>query len=133
MPSSFESHAAEVLAELDRNKRTSLEAIGQQGVSYAKTTITAAGRVDTGTMRDSISHQVKDSTVYIGTNTSYAIYHEMGTGKYIAGGRKTPWAYQDEEGEWHWTHGVPPLHMLKNAVANHINIFKQIIQRIMKS
>lgn len=132
MPSSFESHAAEVLEELDRKKRASLEAVGQQGVSYAKQTVAANRQQHTGGLMN-ITHQVQDSTVYIGTNTSYAIYHEMGTGKYIAGGRKTPWAYQDEEGEWHWTHGVPPLHMLKNAVANHINIFKQIIQRIMKS
>ena len=80
-----------------------------------------------------ITHAVQGKTVDIGTNTSYAIYHEMGTGRYIAGGRKSPWAYQDAEGEWHWTHGVPPLHMIKNAVANHVNTFRQIIIRIMRA
>lgn len=133
MPVEFVDRSAQVLQEMEQRKKAALEACGQQAASYAKNTITAAGRIQTDTMRGSITHQVQGNSVDVGTNTSYAIYHEMGTGRYIAGGRKSPWAYQDAEGEWHWTHGVPPLHMIKNAVANHVNTFKQIITRIMRA
>lgn len=133
MPVVFEDHSKEVLQELERRTRASLEACGGQAVAYAKNTVTAAGRVRTDTLRGEITHQVQGNSVDVGTNTSYAIYHEMGTGIYIAGGRKTPWPFFDEKGEMHWTRGVPPLHMIKNSVANHINTFKSIITKIMKA
>ena len=40
-------------------------------------------------------------------NVPYAVYVEYGTGIYAAdgSGRKTPWRYKDEEGNWHVTSG----------------------------
>ena len=101
-------------------------------MSYAKRTVAANRRTHTGGLLN-ISHKVVGKAVDIGTNTTYAIYHEMGTGIYISGGRRSPWAYKDAEGEWHWTRGVPPLHMIKNAVAGHISTFKKIILEILKA
>ena len=105
-----------------------------QAVSYAKNTITEEGRVATGTLRNSISHLVVDAdkTVHVGTNTSYAIYNEMGTGIHIGGGRQTPWSYQDAKGNWHRTSGMKPIHFLKNAVANHLEEYKAIIKQYLK-
>jgi hypothetical protein len=77
-------------------------------------------------MRNSINSQLHGKSEYIGTNTRYAKYHEMGTGIYIAGGRQSPWAYQDEKGHWHWTRGVSPIHFIKNAVADHVAEYRQI-------
>ena len=130
-------NSAEVIRELDSRIEAALEACGNQAVSHAKQNITQAGRVDTGAMRNSISHQVDagDKSVYIGTNIEYAIYHELGTGIYLegGGGRQTPWAYQDASGAWHRTRGMKPIHMIKNGVSGSVNDFKSIANDILKS
>jgi phage gpG-like protein len=53
--------------------------------------------VDTGRLRQSITHRIEGSTGIVGTNVEYAPYVEYGTGKHALGGngRKTPWAYTD--------------------------------------
>lgn len=121
-----------VLEELKNAVERGLEAIGLTAEGYAKETITEAGRINTGLLRNSISHKVNDSenAVYIGTNVEYAVWHEVGTGIHAADGqgRKTPWAYQDNSGEWHYTRGVKPLHYLRNSVANHTSQYKDLLQ-----
>lgn len=52
-----------------------LEAIGLTAEAYAKLKCP----VDTGRLRNSITHAVSGVTVYIGTNVEYAPYVEMGT------------------------------------------------------
>jgi HK97 gp10 family phage protein len=46
----------------------------------------------------------------VGTNVFYGVYQEYGTGKYAVGGngRKTPWAYVNEDGVLIWTAGSKP-------------------------
>ena len=130
-------NSAEVLRELDSKIEAILEAWGIQGVGAVVDIITSESRVDTGAMRNSISHQVDagDKSVYIGTNIEYAIYHELGTGIYLegGGGRQTPWAYQDASGAWHRTRGMKPIHMIKNGVSGSVNDFKSIANDILKS
>lgn len=132
MSVTFTDNSAQYLSEFDRVTKAALEAIGNQAVSHAKNNVAAADRVATGTMRDSIDHKVVGETCYIGTNTRYAIYNELGTGIFIAGGRKSPWAYKDAEGNWHRTQGMPGIHFLKNAVANHMKEYAAIVQRFLK-
>lgn len=126
------ANTQKVLDEMKNDVERGLEAIGLTAEGYAKETITEAGRIDTGLMRNSISHRVKDeeNAVYIGTNVEYAVWHEVGTGIHAADGqgRKTPWAFQDKNGDWHWTRGVKPLHFLRNAAANHSEEYKEIMQ-----
>ena len=126
-----------VLQELSTKLEAILEAWGIQGVGAVQDIITSESRIDTGAMRNSISHQVdlNDQSVYIGTNIEYAIYHELGTGIYLegGGGRQTPWAYQDANGEWHRTRGIKPIHMIKNGVSGSVNDFKSIANDILKS
>lgn len=129
-------NSGEVLDAMTEAIEVSLEAIGQQAVSHAKQNITEAGRVDTGALRNSVSHEVSmnESAVYVGTNQDYAAYHELGTGIYLegGGGRQSPWAYQDAKGEWHRTRGIRPIHFLKNAAANHTDEFIAIAEQMMK-
>lgn len=122
----FTDNSDEYLRKFDKNALAALEACGQQAASHAKQIITAAGRRRTGTMINSVNSAVAGKNAYVGTNTSYAKYHEYGTGIYIAGGRKTPWMYPDAEGNLHWTRGVPPIHFIKNAVADHIAEYRAI-------
>lgn len=128
-------NSAEVLRELETKVEAALEACGNQAVSHAKSNITEAGRVDTGAMRNSVSHQVQENTCYVGTNIEYAIYHEYGTGIYAddGKGRQTPWYYVDAKGVGHFTHGMKPIHFLKNALANHINEYREIIKQQLQS
>lgn len=133
----FEPHRVEVEAALKEAVERALEAIGIQCESHAKNNITQAGRVDVGRMRGSVAHQVVEGekAVYIGSNLEYALYNEVGTGIYAegGGGRKDPWLYKDEKGEWHRTVGMKPIHFLKNAVADHqdeyVAIAKQMLQQ----
>lgn len=86
--------------------------------------------VDTGNLRNSITHKVDtdEPAVYIGTNNEYAAYVELGTGKYAEGGRPTPWVYQDDNGKWHHTHGQRAQPYLKPAVADHTQTYRNIIE-----
>lgn len=108
-----------------------LERCGSEAEGYAKDLCP----VDTGNLRNSISHKVDESepAAYIGSNTEYAAYVELGTGKYYSGGRPTPWVYQDAKGNWHWTAGNPAQPYLKPAVADHAQTYRNIIEDEMKS
>lgn len=127
-------HSEEVLEAMREGVTAALEAVGNQAVSHAKSNITRAGRVDTGALRNSMSHLVQGDTVYVGTNNEYAIYNELGTGIYLegGGGRQTPWHYVDAKGKGHWTHGMKPIHFLKNAVTEHISEYNAIVQKILR-
>ena len=84
-------------------------------------------------LRGSISHKVQDETCYVGTNNEHAIYNEFGTGIYAdGGGRMSPWAYQDDEGNWHRTRGMKPIHFLKNAIEEHKDEYKAIMEQELK-
>ena len=93
-----------MLREYDADKQAALEAIGITAEGYAK----KLTPVDTGRLRNSISHAVSGDDVYIGTNVQpYAIFVELGTGIYASDGqgRKTPWTYYDRNGKLHYTSG----------------------------
>ena len=77
--------------------------------------------VQTGELRNSIKVQkVAPLTVSVGTNKEYAIFVEYGTG--MAGDpavehtSKESWRWQDEQGNWHTSHGSPPQPFLRPAV-----------------
>lgn len=128
----FTDNSKQVLQELQAKAEAALEACGNQAVSHAKQNITAASRVDTGALRNSMTHQVEmnEKACYVGTNQEYAIYNEYGTGIYAdGGGRNTPWSYQDAHGDWHRTRGMKPIHFLKNAIQDHQGEYRQIIQQ----
>lgn len=101
-----------------------LERCGMQAEDYAKDLT----HVNTGNLRNSITHKVRDDVVYIGTNNEYAAYVELGTGKYAEGGRQDPWVYQDDEGRWHHTNGQRAQPYLKPAVTDHKQTYRNIIK-----
>lgn len=127
----LEDNSEEFLKELEAKKDLILEALGIQVEAYAKM-LTPVG--DTGRLRNSITHAVKEDAVYIGSNLSYAPFVELGTGIYASDGqgRKSPWAYRDSKGKWHWTRGIKPHHMLKKAASEHDSEYKTIIENILK-
>ena len=119
-------HSDEVLAALQEAAERALEKCGLVAEGYAK----RLAPVDTGNLRNSITHKVdpEEPAVYIGTNSEYGAYVELGTGKYYPGGRPIPWNYQDANGNWHWTAGNKAQPYLKPAVADHANQYRAIIE-----
>lgn len=122
----------EFLSEAAKAKLMALEAIGLKAEGYAKKELTIFPAVDTGRLRNSITHAIKGDDVYIGTNVDYAKWVELGTGIYASDGtgRKTPWVYKDDEGEEHWTRGIRPVHFLKKAAFGHNEEYRAIADRI---
>ena len=65
--------------------------------------------VDTGRLRNSISHTVDDEAAYIGTNVEYAPYVELGV------------------------RGRKGVHMLQRAATEHTDEYKRIMEDSMKN
>lgn len=108
-----------------------LEKCGLAAEGYAKKMCP----VDTGNLRNSITHKIDDDepAATIGTNSEYAPYIELGTGKHAErGGRPTPWIYKDAKGNWHYTHGNKAQPFLKPAVADHAAQYRRIIEKELK-
>lgn len=123
-------HSDEVLAALQEATERALEKCGLVAEGYAKKLVPSPGKTGTGALKNSITHKVDPSepAVYIGTDSRYGAYVELGTGKYYPGGRPTPWKYQDAKGNWHWTRGNPAKPFLKPAVADHKHTYQKIIK-----
>lgn len=100
----MEDHTQEVLDALADKIPVALEECGLVAEGYAK----RLSPVDTGNLRNSITHTVEGDTAYIGTNVEYAPYVELGTTR---------------------TRAQP---YLKPAVADHVNEYRQIIENRLK-
>ena len=110
----LEDHSAEVYKELEAACQRALEKCGLVAEGYAKKLCP----VDTGNLRNSITHTVNDGekAAYIGTNSEYATYVEMGTGVYYPGGN-----------------GQRAQPFIKPAVADHAEQYQKIIKRELKN
>ena len=80
----YKDNSQQILSALEKGKRNALTAIGSSAETYAKDNITADDLIDTGRLRNSISHAVDGEAAYIGTNVEYAPYLELGTKKITA-------------------------------------------------
>lgn len=101
-----QSNADEIAAALDKALARALEKVGQVAEGYAKRLCP----VDTGRLRNSITHQLRGSKeVIIGTNVEYAPYVELG---HKTKGGKT----------------VDGVHFLKKAATEHTAVYKTIIE-----
>lgn len=76
----LEDNTGAFLNALPEAVDVAMEMIGLQAEGYAKMKCP----VDTGNLRNSISHMVANNAAYIGTGVNYAAYVEMGTSKMAA-------------------------------------------------
>lgn len=101
----------EFKAAMDDAVNRALEAVGLQAEGYAKLELeNDPRRIDTGNLRNSITHVVDagECAVYIGTNVEYGIYVHEGTVKMKAN------------------------RFLKNAVENNASEYAEIMKSYMK-
>lgn len=107
----FTSHAKEVLSAEAKAKAWALEIIGGKAEGYAKRLCP----VDTGRLRNSITHQQFDeSTEVIGTNVEYAPFVEL--------------SHHSPSGNL-----IPGKPFLRPAAEGHTDEYKNIIQQVMKN
>lgn len=90
-----------VKAMSEQATRKALEAWSLQVQEYAA----AGAPVDTGRLKNSITHKVYDNYALVGSDVEYAIYQELGTSR-----------------------GVTAKHFLKNACMDHIPEYKKILE-----
>ena len=105
MSYTYKDNTDEVLSALERAKKRGLEAIGLTAEGYAKKDTP----VDTGRLRNSISHATDDEATYIGTNVEYAHYVELGA------------------------RGRQGVHMLQRAASEHTDEYKRLMEDSMKN
>ena len=117
----FDDYAGD---NLDDAVSAALERVGSAAEGFAAD----LAPVDSGRLRNSITHKVDDNSVTVGSPLEYAAYVEFGTGKYASGGRNTPWVYKDDKGNWHYTHGQRAQPFLKPALQNNIKTYQAIIK-----
>lgn len=100
----------EILSAMNAQAIAALESIGQEAEGFAKEDCP----VDTGRLRNSISHDVNadEKEVYIGTNVEYAPYVE-----YNEKARHDPPEF-----------GGGKAHFLRDAAANHGDYYKSILE-----
>ena len=123
----FEDYSIQVRNAIDNRINAVLEECAGELESQVKRN----SRVDTGKTKNSFKHKLDQTKhiAYIGSDEENAIWEELGTGEYAlqGNGRQGGWSYQDEQGEWHHTHGKRPSRAfwnaytsLKNAIINRI-------------
>ena len=105
MSYTYKDNTEEVLSALERAKKRGLEAIGLVAEGHAK----KLTPVDTGRLRNSISHATDDEAAYIGTNVEYGPYVELGSPT------------------------IKAHHMLQKAATEHTDEYKRIMEDSMKN
>ena len=101
----FTDNSEQVLSAMEKAKKRGLEAIGLTAEGHAKKDTP----VDTGRLRNSISHATDDEAAYIGTNVEYAPYVELGA------------------------RGRQGVHMLQRAASEHTDEYKRLMEDSMKN
>lgn len=75
--------------------------------------------VDTGQLKSSWDYIIDEGELKstIGSPLENAIWTEFGTGEYAlkGNGRKGGWKYEDRKGNWHFTHGKPPVRVMHKS------------------
>ena len=102
----FKDNSEQVLSAMEKAIKNGLEAIGLTAEGHAKK-ITP---VDTGRLRNSISHATDKEAAYIGTGVEYAAGIETGSHRKAGG-----------------------VHFLQDAAANHSDEYKKLMEDSMKN
>lgn len=79
----YKSNRKQVQKEMDRAKKTMLDAVGRAGASFVK----AQTPVKTGALRSSIEYRVDKDSIFVGstlTDEDYPIFMEKGTSRAVA-------------------------------------------------
>lgn len=130
----FKDFSIEVKNAIESLAQNALEEVAGEIESATKRNT----KVDTGKTKNSWTHRIqseKDQHIAtIGSPLENAIWEEFGTGEYALNGdgRKGGWAYEDEQGDWHFTRGKHPRRPFWKAYTALKNKMIKRIQEIFK-
>jgi hypothetical protein len=128
----FQDNSAKVKDALnDATKAWLYEAAGEMEAQVKRNT-----KVGTGQLKNSWTYKVDESKgeATIGSPLENAIWEEFGTGQYAlhGDGRKTPWVYKDDKGNWHRTTGKQPRRALNNAYITLKSSLQARLEQVLK-
>lgn len=103
----FKSHKAEVDQKVDQAIEQMLEAWGMTAQGFASSNCP----VDTGNLSQSIDYGHDEDTMYVGTNVEYA----------------APVEFNDKA-----HHEVGKAHYLRDSIATHLDVYREIAQTYLK-
>lgn len=129
-----QNNTQEILSQLDDEVPKILEMIGMKAEKYAKA-LAPVGTVEStgikgyrgGTLRNSITYEVDDDKLMVGSNVEYAPYVELGTGPNF-----TPppsWeTFETNKGSGVGHSYVRPRPFLRPAIEGHLSEYGEIIK-----
>lgn len=132
------NNANEVLYSLDNAVERALTKIGIRAEKFAKARCPVGTEESTGikgyrggTLRNSITFQVNEDEVAIGSNVEYAPYVELGTGTFY----DSPPAWIQHKGQKGsgLVKGMKPRPFLRPAIEDHLDNYLQIVKNELKN
>lgn len=128
----FEDFTIKVIEEMDNRINAVLEECAGEMESAAKRNTRVASSQTKNNWRHHVDDDKHEAT--IGNGLENAIWEEFGTGEYAlqGNGRKGGWAYVDEDGNGHFTHGKKPSRAFHHAYTSLKNPIINRIQEAMK-
>lgn len=132
-------NSGEILYACDSAIDDALTIIGIKAEKYAKARCPTGTPESTGikgyrggTLKNSITYDVHDKTLSIGTNVEYAPYVELGTGPYFEA--PPAWEEFNVPGSKGIGKGyVRPRPYLKPAIADHLKEYEDVIENELKN
>lgn len=121
----FKSYRNEVMNAIEQAKSRALETVGGMAESDVKRKLTQNKSVQSGILRNSITHQrVDENTEAIGTDIEYAPYVEFG--HHQQPGRYVPALKKRLKLSW-----VPPKPFMRPAVEGNMKKYRAVIENEM--
>ena len=137
----YRDHTEEVLSALEAAIKRGNEAIGMTAEGHAKKKITAAGAVDTGRLRNSITYALAGEETHVKSYKANKGGKERETYTYdgTAEGKKGSGVYIGTNVEYapgielgtHRSAGA--VHFLQDAATNHTDEYKRLMEESMKN
>ena len=133
-----EDNTEEILSELEEKTDIALTMVGIKVEKFAKALCPVGTPESTGkkgyrggTLRNSITFEVSDSVLEVGSNVEYAPYVELGTGPHFEA--PPEWEqFESSKGSGVGGGYVKPRPFLRPAVLDHINEYEALIEKVLK-
>ena len=131
----LEWYGDDIMQALESERK---RALTESGIEVMGKAVTKIHNVS-GNLANSITYDVMNDGVEIGTNVDYAPYVEYGTGIYAekGNGRKTSWVFKLPDGTFRRTRGARPRPFLRPALDESISrilgFFRDAIERSIRS
>lgn len=126
----FVDHTEQIKAVIADLAMSSLEEAAGELESQVKQNTVRKTSQTYNSWQHRVTQKGEDFEAKVGSDHKNSIWEEFGTGEYAlkGNGRKGGWAYQDEQGEWHFTRGKHPRRPFHHAYTTMKNKIIKFLQ-----